>query len=123
MNDYALFIGEGKSPTNNVTLENLTLSAALRVRDARNVVLKNCSITGVELCAVEARIGASVVIESGTYYGGRDDNGNKRAALQTEDNGNIIVKGGSFDTDPSAYVDLSQYKVTQQDGMYVVSKK
>ena len=59
--------------------------------------------------AVNVRNGSSVVIEGGNFSGG------KSKTLS----GNITVKGGTFDQNPTNFV-ADGYKVIEKDGKYVV---
>ena len=67
--------------------------------------------------AVNVQAGSEVVIEGGDFSGG------KNKTLQVAATGKLTVKGGTFDQDPSAYVDLSKYEVTEASGIYTVTEK
>ena len=65
--------------------------------------------------AVNVQAGATVVIEGGNFFGG------KNKTLQNK--GSLIVKGGTFDQDPSDYVDLGKYDVTNNGATWTVTEK
>lgn len=125
---YGLFVGD-EGETDNVVIENITAAGGLNIYNASNVILRNCEIHATNYYAVWADYNAHIIIESGTYYDGGKGNpvlaASKGDASTGAPAGEIIVRGGSFSTDPTAFVDTSVYDVTLDTAsqMYVVTPK
>lgn len=129
---YALFVGD-MGDTDTLILENLTMQGGLNVYNASKVILRDCEIHGGKWHTVWADNNAQVIIESGTYYLGTGASSHvlwTAADTPSADGGDyglneIIVKGGSFEQDPTPYVDTAAYDVTLDTAtnMYVVTPK
>ncbi len=100
---YGLFIGNGSIPTAAV-VENVTVKGGINVFVA-DVVLRNVTVdaSSADYYAVWADEAANITIESGTYIGGTN-NGKAMPAVLACDLGTITIKGGTFNSDVSAYV-------------------
>ena len=106
-----------------------------------NISGGNFKPSGSEFKLVEAQTGTVVNVTGGTFScsgagsvvfyanGGTiiisdckvlSVNGN---IFQTDNGGQIVVTGGTFSQDPRAYVDLSNYKVTNSGSYYTVTAK
>ena len=126
---YGLFIGD-MGETESIVLENVTLKGGLNVFNASQVILRNCEIHGTKFHTVWADENAQIIIESGTYYVGTGANSHVLWTASDVSDGDcglneIIVKGGSFEQDPTPYVDTAVYDVTLDTttNMYVVTPK
>lgn len=135
---YALFIGD-ENDTDNVLVENINTIGGINVYNAINVVLKNVTSVGHNYYAVWADEHAQITIESGNY----STEGNYVLGISKEETSYIyvnggnftttsdnlvlgngykapVIYGGTFDTDPRAYV-ASGPKVKQDStGLYTV---
>lgn len=106
--NYALWIGdEVKSDT--VLVEDVKVVGGINIYDAHNVTLRNVTVDASkkEYYAVWADYNAQVVIESGTYIGGKNPQGKDMPAVNafTSDNTKLVIKGGTFNTNKN----LEQY--------------
>lgn len=142
---YALFIGD-EGETDNVLVENCTLTGGINVYNASNIVLRNVDVTGTKYYAVWLDEGAKATIESGSYK----SNSNKVLGLAKGDVGTTleikggsytyeeneflydngddgakpVITGGQFSTDPTSYVPAKGYVVTEQsDGTWTVETR
>lgn len=64
--------------------------------------------------AVNVQADSTVIINGGNFSGGKNN------TLSCNATGTLIIRGGTFDQDPTAYVDAG-YKVTRTGNQYVVS--
>lgn len=133
---YALFIGE--DPTDNVVVENVTMSGGINVYNSTNVVLRNVNIKAVDYYAVWCDQNGKVTIESGTFetsekstaligmsstdsslniQGGDFRAGDQPLVLQGDFN-RPVVQGGSFDCSAKDYVDEQLKFEVSTDGVY-----
>ena len=101
--DYPLFIGNGTRET-SILVEDVTVDGGINVF-VGEVVLRNVTAdaSSRKYYAVWADEGAVITIESGVYTGGTL-NGKQMPAVNACDEGKVIIKGGEFNTDVSAYV-------------------
>ena len=124
---HALRIESGKAVIDGGEYKVEPLSSktvhALNVGDdntVADVLIKNGKFIGPKGTkgdsgsAVNVRTGSKVTIENGDFSGGK----NKTLS----NGGTLIVKGGAYDQDPSAYVDAAINKVVNQDSKYYVVK-
>lgn len=111
--NYPLFIGNGSKET-SITVENVTLNGGINVY-AGEATLSDVTADASSKAyyAVWADNGATITIESGTYVGGVN-NGTQQPAVNSSENGSVIIKGGKFNTDISKYV-ATGYKVVQTE--------
>ena len=99
--------------------------------------------SGSQFKSVEAQNGAVVNVTGGTFSssgaksvvfyanGGTiiisdckaTGSGSSGKIFQTENGGEIVVTGGTFSQNPSAYVDLNNYNVTETGSYYTVTAK
>ncbi len=132
----------------SVTLENVDITSAYTGLYAEygngTTTLNNVNITSTGPdnidgydwynAAVAASNGANVIINGGSYTAQDDgsavhifssggtvviNDGYFDGALK-EDAGTLIIQGGTFTKDPSAFVNLDAYQVVEEDGVYVV---
>jgi predicted ribosomally synthesized peptide with SipW-like signal peptide len=127
----ALYIGtpeDGKDVhSDNIVLDGVTIIGGLSVYNASNVVLRNCTITGIfpEDGTVSSVLSVykkkknttSVTIESGTYTTG---NGDLVQGDFTDSNVTVTIKGGTFNGNPSLFVAKGYKAVKGDDGWYTV---
>lgn len=109
---YAIFIGD-EGETNNFTIQNVTMKGGINLYNAYDVILKNCDIQGNSYWTIWAEENATVVVESGIYKAGRS------GLIATDGTASVIVKGGTFNADPSAYT-AKGYTVVEENGWYTV---
>ncbi len=147
---YALFIGD-EQETENIVVENVTLSGGMNIYNAHNVVVRNVDITGVDYYAVWCDQNAQTVIESGTFKtngnavlgmssavydtsleikGGCFIERGKPLVLEgTDDEGNPWnspkITGGYFTSNPTNYLAEGYYAIASNkpDYAYMVSDK
>lgn len=133
---YALFIGE--ESTDNVVVENVTMSGGINVYNSTNVVLRNVNIKAVDYYAVWCDQNGNVTVESGKFetsekskaligmsltdsslnvQGGDFHAGDKPLVLQGEFN-SPVVHGGTFDCSAKDYVDNQLKFEVSTDGVY-----
>ena len=132
---YALFIGD-ENDTKGFTVEDVECTGGINVYNASDVVLKNVKVKGTNYYAVWADCAAQVIIESGEYTsdgtavigisageggsvqsikitgGAFTNKPNQNMFLQGDNNNNYgkpIITGGTFSSDPSAYVASGYY--------------
>jgi len=115
---YALFVGD-ETATTGVKLENLTCTGGINVYKSA-VTIRNCNVTGTKYYAVWADDGAVVSIESGNYTSPSTEVGTATAVLAGT-NGSISITGGTYGSDPSAYV-ASGYVATKNGDVWTVGK-
>ncbi len=101
------------TPASNLTLHALNVSgnANVTVNGGTFVGPKGTSADSGAAVCVQA--GSTVTINGGNFSGG------KNSTLVTKPEANLIVAGGTFDQDPSAYV-AEDYKAMLEDGYYYV---
>ncbi len=101
-------------PTGKKTLH------ALNVSDGSEVIVNDGTFIGPKGtvadsgAAVNVQAGSTVIINGGNFSGG------KNRTLSCNAAGTLIIRGGTFDQDPTTYVDAG-YKVTLTGGSYVVT--
>ena len=148
---YSIFIGDGGCDfdlNQGIILEDLELFGGINIFASNKVTLRNVvSSTDPESMwyAVFGDEGADIVIESGTYSStstsghvlldnvGIDDDSYMLVKGGTfiapegvglaRESMNLVIEGGSFNLDPSAWVNLEAFDVVLNDGMYTVSAK
>ncbi|MBQ6015142.1 MAG: choice-of-anchor J domain-containing protein [Bacteroidales bacterium] len=122
----------------DVTISNgasLTVNAAIEVAEGATLTLDNVTIDNASTAPqIKVSKGATLIINGGTYTAtdvdqlfnlltstispakiGRRDNSTK---------GELIIRGGTFMGDPTAYVDTDHYTVTDNnDGTFTVAQK
>ena len=122
----------------DVTISNgasLTVNAAIEVAEGATLTLDNVTIDNASTAPqIKVSKGATLIINGGTYTAtdvdqlfnlltstispakiGRRDNSTK---------GELIIRGGTFKGDPTAYVDTDHYTVTDNnDGTFTVAQK
>ena len=122
----------------DVTISNgasLTVNAAIEVAEGATLTLDNVTIDNASTAPqIMVSKGATLIINGGTYTAtdvdqlfnlltstispakiGRRDNSTK---------GELIIRGGTFMGDPTAYVDTDHYTVTDNnDGTFTVAQK
>ena len=137
---YALFVGD-EGETNGFTVENVVCTGGINVYHASNVVLKNVTAKGPNYYAVWADYYANVVIESGDYSSDgvavlglaaanapsvKVTGGNFKVKsgqnLVLKDGkvnyGTPSIEGGTFNTDPTAYLAEGKTVVASGDSKY-----
>ena len=93
---------------------------AVNVSDAANVTIKDGTFVGPKGttadsgAAINVKAGSNVTIEGGNYSGGKN---NTLASA-----GTLVVTGGTFDQDPSAYVTTPYVVIKKSDNEYNVIK-
>ena len=103
---YPIFIGNGTQKTSAV-IENVKTIGGVNVYVA-DCILKDCYIdaSSKKYYAVWADEGATITIESGTYISGTSG----IAVSKAEKDSEVIIKGGTFNSDVSQFV-ADGYKV------------
>lgn len=150
-NRYSLCIGDGACDfelNEGIILEDLVLSGGINIFATNKVVIRNVvSSNDTENLwySVFGDEGSEITIESGEYttpslnghrlldnVGADDDasmvvKGGTFIAPEgvgiTSSEANLVIEGGSWNLDPSAWVDLEAYDVTLASGMYTVTAK
>ncbi len=103
---YRSAIGEGTGTYHAV---NISGDAYVTVKNGTFVGPKGTTAdSGSAICTK-----AVVIIENGSFSGG------KNSTLVTKDSGSVVITGGTFDQDPTAYV-ADGYKAVEADGVYTV---
>lgn len=76
----------------------------------------DCTITGGDATYGTIRAqNYSTLILSGTV--------NLEYGIRTKDESNVICHAGTYNFDPTAYIDVSRYNVTESDGIWTVTAK
>lgn len=140
---YALFIGDNRT-TENILVENVTMTGGINAFNAQNITLRNVTATGTSYYAVWCDENAYLTIESGVFQtngvavlgtaetptaddialtikGGKFNTNQKPLVLEdTHTRRKVIAFGGQYDIDPAKYVG-DNYKVYQADNQYLVA--
>lgn len=103
------------NPTSNLTLHALNVSGNAKVIIYGGTFIGPKGTMADSGAAVNVQTGAEVVIEGGNFSGGFNN------TLSSSSKGTLIVKGGTFDQDPSAYVPVG-YVATNVDAIWTVTK-
>ncbi len=141
--NYGIYIQAINKP---VTLNDVTVTGEnggiLAEHKGDTVTLNNVKVdakskhdTDWVNTAIGAANGANVVIDGGNYVGKYAayvyssggtitiNSGNFEGELRT-DKGSIVINGGTFDHDPTAFVDINAYTVSNnEDGTWTVKQK
>ena len=108
---YKSAIGEGTGTYHALNIGNKTSQVVANVTITAGTFVGPKGTTADSGSAVNVQTGSTVTIEGGDFSGG------KNATLGVS--GEMIVKGGRFDQDPSAYL-ADAYTVNIENEMYVV---
>ena len=147
MNKYGIFVGDGNcdfDANEGVILENLELYGGLNAFATNKIHLRNVKSStdpNNEWYAVHADPGAEVIIESGEYSSVATKGKNILSACTSADDSSVLVKGGTFiapegvgiasssanltieggswNLDPSNWVDLESFDVTFNDDRHL----
>ena len=95
--DYSLFVGD-ESENNTVTVKNLTTNAGFNVYNCIATIIDcNVDASQRDYYALWADEHSTINVESGTYVGGETACVHSTASAEDEENnGNIILNGGTF---------------------------
>lgn len=120
--DYALWIGGGTNYPTKIIVDNVNVTGGINVY-AANAELNNVNVDASEkdYYAVWGDEGADILINSGTYTGGKNTAGNNMPAVLSCDQAiGVGIAGGTFNTDVSTYIASGYYQKANEDGTFVV---
>ena len=122
----------------DVTISNgasLTVNAAIEVAEGATLTLDNVTIDNASTAPeIKVSKGATLIINGGTYTATDVDqlfnlltstiSPAKIGRRENSTKGELIIRGGTFKGDPTAYVDTDHYTVTDNnDGTFTVAQK
>lgn len=103
-------VNGGKFASANVAFRSIRSSSVLTINDAE-VDITSGSV-------FQTSNDGTIIVNGGTYKNSGGD-----VFVRYLNSGTIIVNGGTFSEDPTPYVDLAKYDVTESGGMYTVTAK
>ena len=127
-----------------VTFDNVSIQASSTEGIASGIfagygtdlTVKNCTIEATNSAIFASALGGpcSVKIDGGEYTGANRAiwvnggtvtilGGTFNGGLQVDAAGTLVINGGTFTVDPSAYVNAETHKVTENNGVWTVTAK
>ena len=113
---YALFVGDERT-TAGIVLDNLTCQGGINVYNAAVTIAGTSAegVSGTNYYAVWADQAAEVTIVLGTYRAVGDN-----PAILADDEGQLVVKGGTYTSDPTGYLAEGYQAIDNKDGTWTV---